>query len=114
MRLTIELEPEQLFTSFLAKSEVEEVYKQILKSYRDEMLLWSLISMTLDVILNDYREEQEWYVQRQIDNVFGGKEEHAIDQGVIVETEEYIRATKKISAMVKLLQDGEPNHVNGD
>lgn len=111
MRLTIELEPEQLFTSFLAKSEVEEVYKQILKSYRDEMLLWSLVSMTLDVILNDYREEQEWYVQRQIDNVFEGKEEHAIDQGVIVETEEYMRATEKIAAMVKLLQDGEPNRV---
>jgi hypothetical protein len=113
MRLTIELEPEQLFTSYLNRNEVEEVYEQILKQYRDETLLWNLISKTLDTILSDYRDEQEWYVQRQIDTVFDGKEEYAVDNEVIVESEKYTRAAEKIKSMVVLLREGKVDDVIG-
>lgn len=113
MRLTIELEPEQLFTSDLNRNEVEEVYEQILKQYRDETLLWNLISKTLDTILSDYRDEQEWYVQRQIDTVFDGKEEYAVDNEVIVESEKYTRAAEKIKSMVVLLREGKVDDVIG-
>ena len=113
MRLTIELEPEQLFTSYLTKNEVEEVYEQILKQYTDETLLWNLISKTLDTILSDYRDEQEWYVQRQIDTVFDGKEKYAVSNEFIVESEKYTRAAEKIKSMVALLREGNVDDVIG-
>jgi len=110
MRLTIELEPEQLFTSYLAKYEVEEIYGQILKSYRDETLLWSLIDMALKTLLKDYREEQEWYVERQIASTFDGSTHH-VDQESITEAERYYRATEKIIEMVKLIRNGDLDRV---
>jgi hypothetical protein len=112
MRLTIELEPEQLFTSYLAKYEVEEIYGQILKSYRDETLLWSLIDMTLRTVLKDYREEQEWYVEKQISSSFDDKNDtYSIDPESVIEAENYIRATEKIIEMVKLIRNGDLDRV---
>lgn len=111
MRLTIELEPEQLFTSYLARNEVKEVYEQILKQYRDETLLWVLISKTLDTILSDYRDEQEWYMQRQMDATFNNREEYAVDNEVVVESEKYTRAAEKIKSMVALLREGKVDDV---
>lgn len=114
MRLTIELKPEQLFTNYLARNELEEVYEYMLKHYRDEILLWNLISKTLETILCDYRDEHEWYVQRQIDATFNGKEEYAVDNKVVVETEKYTRAAEKIKSMVALLREGKVDDVIGD
>lgn len=114
MRLTIKLEPEQLFADYVSVSDIVDIVKVIFSKYRDEALLWNIIKMALETLIADYKDEHKWYMQRQIESAFGDKGIHPIDTETIVETEAYIRAAERIADMVKLLREGELGCVIGD
>lgn len=110
MRLTVELEPEQLFTG----GDVVEIVKVIVSKYRDEGILLDILQTVLDTIVADYKDEHEWYVQRHIESAFDDKTLHAVDPETIAEAERYSRAAEKIADMVKLLRVEGPDRVIGD
>ena len=114
MRLTINLKPEQLFTEYLTSGDVVEVVRVIVSKYRDETLLWDVLQTVLETIIADYKDEQEWYVQRQVEFTFSGEGEYAVDPEVIAEAEKYTRAAEKIKSMIALLREGKVDDVIGN
>lgn len=114
MRLTVDLKPEQLFTGYLTGGDVVEIVKVIVSKYRDEGMLLDILQTVLDTIVADYKDEHEWYVQRQVEFTFSGDGEYSVDPETIAEAERYSRAAEKIADMVKSLRDGELDSVIGN